>query len=133
MKKLKIIKNFESSKSTKTMQIILNVKLSTFWTSIGLVVYYYMTKKWTSSGQALVSIYKHIQTITNSKNKNKKKKFLNFKFSFLKNQQKTKIPKRYKFYEAKKWQTITAVDQNLDKRCTNSKELKLTYLVNAFT
>ena len=58
------------------------IKMFDFGTSTGQVVYPSCTNIGTSSGQALVSINKHIQTIENNKNLNKQQ---NFKISESKN------------------------------------------------
>jgi hypothetical protein len=52
------------------------------------------TKNCTDDGQGLVSINKHIQTVTNKKNSNKQDSFknLNFKDSKKQNKQKTGVP-----------------------------------------
>lgn len=46
-----------------------------FWTSDGQAADSSLTKICTSDGQALVSINKHIQTLTNKKNNNKQTDF----------------------------------------------------------
>ncbi len=46
------------------------------------------TKNWTSDGQAVVSINKHIQTVTNPKNNSKPKNFKNSNSESSKNQNK---------------------------------------------
>lgn len=56
-----------------------------FWTSDGQAVDSSLTKICTSDGQALVSINKHIQTITNKKNNNKQPNFKNLENENFKN------------------------------------------------
>ena len=56
------------------------IKMTKFGTSSGQVVVHNRPKNGTSSGQALVPIYKHIQTIEN-KNINKQKNFKNSDFN----------------------------------------------------
>ena len=59
-----------------------------FCTSGGQAIDSSQTKNWTSNGQALVSINKHIQTITNPKNNNKQQSFKNSNLINSKNQNK---------------------------------------------
>ncbi|MCB0746425.1 MAG: hypothetical protein KDC90_03090 [Ignavibacteriae bacterium] len=56
------------------------IKLNNFGTSTGQALVHNRTKIETSSGQALVPIYKHIQTIKN-KNSNKQENFKNSDFN----------------------------------------------------
>lgn len=56
-----------------------------FWTSAGQAVDSSLTKICTSDGQALVSINKHIQTLTNKKNNNKPPNFKNSEKKSFKN------------------------------------------------
>lgn len=62
------------------------IKMFDFGTSSGQVLYPSRTKTGTSSGQALVPINKHIQTITNTKNINKRENFENSNFENGENQ-----------------------------------------------
>lgn len=64
------------------------IKVFDFGTSTRQVVNQSRTNIGTSSGQALVPINKHIQTIENSKNNNKRQNFKNSKSKFLKNDNK---------------------------------------------
>lgn len=61
------------------------IKMFDFGTSTEQVVNRSRTNIGTSSGQALVPINKHIQTIENTKNNNKRQNFKNSKSKFLKN------------------------------------------------
>lgn len=56
------------------------IKMFDFGTSYGQVLYPSSTKNGTSTGQALVPIIKHIQTIENPKNNNKPGNFKNSSF-----------------------------------------------------
>lgn len=64
------------------------IKMFDFGTSSGQVVNQSRTNTGTSSGQALVPINKHIQTIENSKNNNKRQNFKNSNFQGSKNKSK---------------------------------------------
>lgn len=79
------------------------IRMFTFCTSGRQDVNNSQTKICTSDGQALVSIYKHIQTITNKKNNNKREN--------LKNQE---------IDNPNPQQTKAAVDQNWDNLKTTS-------------
>ena len=70
------------------------IKMFDFGTSTGQALYQSGTNIETSSGQALVSINKHIQTIENTKNKNKQRDFKNSNSKNLENidKQKTTVP-----------------------------------------
>lgn len=57
------------------------IKILKFGTSSGQVVVHNRPKNETSTGQALVPIYKHIQTIENNKKSNKQKNFKNLDFN----------------------------------------------------
>ena len=65
------------------------IKMLKFGTSSGQVVGHNSTQIETSSGQALVPIYKHIQTIKN-KNSNKQENFKNSELEDFKNDNKQK-------------------------------------------
>lgn len=64
------------------------IRMFNFCTSGGQAIDSSQTKNWTSNGQALVSINKHIQTITNPKNNNKQQSFKNSNLINSKNQNK---------------------------------------------
>jgi hypothetical protein len=66
-----------------------------FGTSTEQVLYQSRTNIETSNGQALVSINKHIQTITNQKNNNKQQVFKNSNFQNSKNQNKQQAVDQY--------------------------------------
>lgn len=70
------------------------IKMFDFGTSGGQVLYPSRTNIGTSTGQAVVPIIKHIQTIENHKNKNKQQNFKNSHFQGSKNgnKQNTSIP-----------------------------------------
>jgi hypothetical protein len=70
------------------------IKMFDFGTSIGQALYQSNTNIETSSGQALVPINKHIQTIENTKNKNKQRDFKNSNSKNLENieKQETTVP-----------------------------------------
>lgn len=72
------------------------IKMFDFGTSGGQPLYPSHTRNGTSSGQALVPINKHIQTIKNPKNKNKGQNFKNSDFPGLKNgsKQTASVPHR---------------------------------------
>lgn len=64
------------------------IRMFNFCTSDGLAMDSSQTKNCTSDGQALVSINKHIQTVTNQKNNNKRQNLKNSNSKDLKNQNK---------------------------------------------
>ncbi len=66
------------------------IKMFNFWTSDGQAVDSRLIKICTSDGQALVSINKHIQTLTNKKNNNKQPNFKNLENENFKNGNKPK-------------------------------------------
>lgn len=148
LKILEIRIMFESLISTKTAQNSLRKKLAKIRTSIALVinlsvpkvvqlVYRYRTKIETSIEQALVPIYKHIQTIENSKNidkKKKKKDILVFWLFVLKILKKLKYQIDSKFMNPKIHKPKHAVGQNRDKlwTTTSSKSYLLLFLIELF-
>lgn len=64
------------------------IKMFDFGTSYGQVLYSSCTDIGTSNGQAVVPINKHIQTIENNKNLNKRKNFKNSNFKDFENSDK---------------------------------------------
>jgi len=64
------------------------IRMFNFCTSDGQAMDSSQTKNCTSDGQALVSINKHIQTVTNQKNNNKQQNFKNSNFKNSKNENK---------------------------------------------
>jgi hypothetical protein len=83
------------------------IKMLKFGTSSGQVVVHNRPKNETSNGQALVPIYKHIQTIENNKNINKLDQPKNEKevidFFEMKNWVKTEAQKFYNHYQGIGW------------------------------
>lgn len=71
------------------------IRMFNFCTSDGLVMDSSQTKICTGNGQALVSINKHIQTITNQKKQNKQQIFKNCKPYFLGKQNKLEEDVQY--------------------------------------
>ncbi|WP_422351019.1 hypothetical protein [Flagellimonas sp.] len=72
------------------------IKMFDFGTSSGQVLYPSRTKNGTSSGQALVPIIKHIQTLENTKNNNKPENFKNPGFQEFENGRKQTIAVPYR-------------------------------------
>lgn len=71
------------------------IRMFNFCTTAGQAVDLSQTKNWTSDGQALVSINKHIQTITNKKNNNKPSKIKNLDHPLFENQNKPEVDDQF--------------------------------------
>ncbi|WP_299159168.1 hypothetical protein [uncultured Tenacibaculum sp.] len=71
------------------------IRMFNFCTSGGLAMDSSQTKNCTSDGQALVSINKHIQTVTNQKNNNKQQNFKNSNANHSKKQNKQQTVNQY--------------------------------------
>lgn len=71
------------------------IRMFNFCTSDGQAMDSSQTKNCTSAGQALVSINKHIQTVTNQKNNNKPQSYKNSNFQDFKKQNKQQAADQY--------------------------------------
>ena len=71
------------------------IRMFNFCTTGELAMDSSQTKNCTSDGQALVSINKHIQTVTNKQNNNKRQNFKNFNFQDSKNNDKQQAVDQY--------------------------------------